>query len=222
MTGMEQQLKEEILDTLYWDNRVNASNINVEVKETEAILSGSVFSHTAGRAAEADALNTYGIHSVKNALTIQYQVPSEPSDSAIQSMVHKICLWNTVIDESKIHLEVDKGIVTLKGTVSSLWEKVRAEDLVDDIIGVVGVINELAVVPLESYRDELIAKRITHALEKSVSIEIDSVNVKVEHGRVTLSGSVRSNFARDRAADIAVGTAGVILVENLITVKPTS
>ena len=134
-------------------------------------------------------------------------------------MLYKIYLWNRVIDQSKIHLEVDKGIVTLKGTVTSLWEKARAEDLVDDVIGVIEVINDLAVVPTEDYADEMIAKRVVSALEKNVLIEADSVHVKVEKGKVVLRGSVRNGYALERAGDIALIMAGATSVENLITLK---
>jgi osmotically-inducible protein OsmY len=221
MAYAEQKLKIDILDALYWDNRINASNINVEVRDAEAKLSGTVSSYAARRIAEMNALTTPGIHSVKNYLTVKHDISPVPSDFEIRSMIQKVYLWNTVIDQSKIQLEVDKGIVTLKGTVTTLWEKARAEDLVDDIIGVVGVINELAVVPSESYADELIAKQILNTLEKNVLIDVDSVNVKVEDGRVLLSGSVQSNFARERAGEIALVTGGVIFVENLIKVGST-
>jgi osmotically-inducible protein OsmY len=216
---MEEQIKKDIFDALYWDNRVNASNINVEVEFTEARLSGTVPSSMARRAAEEDALLVPGIYSVKNDISIQYKIPDVPTDGEIQAMIQNMYLWNTSIDDSKIAVNVNKGIVTLKGTVGSLWELVRAEDLADDIIGVTGVINGLAVVPTESYLDEQIAKRINNAFERSIVIDVDNVTVTVKNGKVTLNGTVSSGFGRNRAREITLLTAGVTSVENLITVK---
>ncbi len=213
---MEDQVKQDIMDALYWDNRIISSDIKVEINKTEAILSGEVSSHAERRSAEIIARITPGVQRLKNKLVIRQQISPVPSDSEIHSIITQIYLWNQLIDHTKIHIKVDKGIVTLKGTVTSLWEKARAEDLIDDIIGVMEVIDELAVVPTESHTDEQIAKRIIGALERNILIEVDSINVRVEHGRVLLSGSVRSNYARERAGDIALVTAGVTFVENLI------
>jgi osmotically-inducible protein OsmY len=216
---MEERIKKDILDALYWDNRVNASNITVEVESDEARLSGSVPSFVARRAAEEDALSTPGIYWVNNDISVQYPIPDVPTDTEIKAFIENMYLWNTSIESSKIAVRVNKGIVSLKGTVGSLWEMARAEDLADDIIGVMEVVNGLAVVPTESYLDEQIAKRITNAFERSIVINIHKVTVGVKNGKVTLSGKVSSWFGRNRAQYITMFTAGVTSVENLITVK---
>ena len=219
MQSAEEQIKKGIVEALYWDNRIDASGISVEVNGTEANLSGTVLSFTARRSAEEDALCVPGVYSVKNKITIECPVSGALPDTEMQGMIEKVYVWNTAIDSSKIEVAVKEGIVRLKGTVGSLWELARAEDLADDIIGVISVINELAVVPTESYLDELIAKRITNAFERSIVIEVDLVNVKVEKGRVTLSGMVSSEFGLKRAYEIALQTAGVTFVENLIATR---
>ena len=219
MSNMEEQIKRDILDALYWDNRVNASNITVEVESDEASLSGSVPSFVARRAAEEDALSTPGIYWVNNDISVQYPIPDVPTDMEIQAFIENMYLWNTSIESSKIAVRVNKGIVSLKGTVGSLWEMARAEDLADDVIGVMEVVNGLAVVPTESYLDEQIAKRITNAFERSIVINVHKVTVSIKNGKVTLSGKVSSWFGRNRAQYITMFTAGVTSVENLITVK---
>ena len=49
------------------------------------------------------------------------------------------------LDASGVAIEVDNGIVTLKGTVSSRWQKRMAEDTVETVSGVRDVRNQLEI-----------------------------------------------------------------------------
>jgi osmotically-inducible protein OsmY len=50
---------------------------------------------------------------------------------------------DTDLDASDIEVGVDDGAVTLSGSVDSLWDKRRAEDIVKSVFGVRGVNNKL-------------------------------------------------------------------------------
>jgi osmotically-inducible protein OsmY len=49
-----------------------------------------------------------------------------------------------------------------------------------------------------------------------VLIDLDQVDVVVNKGRVKLTGKVQSRYAKKRAGEISLQTAGVKLVENLL------
>jgi osmotically-inducible protein OsmY len=50
---------------------------------------------------------------------------------------------DTDLDASDIEVGVDDGAVTLSGSVDSLWDKRRAEDIAKSVSGVRGVNNKL-------------------------------------------------------------------------------
>jgi osmotically-inducible protein OsmY len=50
---------------------------------------------------------------------------------------------DTDLDASDIAVGVDDGAVTLSGSVDSLWDKRRAEDIAKSVYGVRGVNNKL-------------------------------------------------------------------------------
>ncbi len=77
-------------------------------------------------------------------------------------------VWNPSICDSKIQISVDAGIVTIKGTVAWYWQRDKAEELVSDLSGMLGVKNKVAVVPTEKVVDETIAKDIVEELGRSI------------------------------------------------------
>ena len=115
-------------------------------------------------------------------------------------------------------LNVSAGIATLEGQVDALWQKNRAEELVMDIQGIMGVVNKLAVVPTESVVDEAIAEDIIQAIDRNIFVNVDNVSVLVDGGSVTLSGEVRTITAKNEAFDVALNTSGVRAVINNIEV----
>jgi osmotically-inducible protein OsmY len=60
----------DILDPIYWDSRVDASDIFVEVRDGHVTLLGTVPSYTARLAVESEALIVSGVAHVDNRLTV--------------------------------------------------------------------------------------------------------------------------------------------------------
>jgi osmotically-inducible protein OsmY len=216
MSIIEEDKKKEIVDVLYWDSRVDASDIAVMVEDSKATLAGRVPSFWAREVAEENAWSVKGILSVNNQLTVNYPVPV-PTDAELKLNIDTL-LHNSVIDASKISVSVDAGIITLKGTVDTFWQSWRVENMVKDVNGALDVVNELTVVPTESPLDEEIAQRIVQAFKSSILIDPDAVTVKVDTGEVTLTGVLPSRYTRMRAEELAASTLGVISVNNRIDV----
>jgi osmotically-inducible protein OsmY len=64
-------------------------------------------------------------------------------DKSIRKNITDRLADDTDIDASDIEVGVDKGAVTLSGSVDSLWDKRRAEDIAKSVNGVRGVNNKL-------------------------------------------------------------------------------
>jgi len=126
------------------------------------------------------------------------------------------------IDAAKIEVAVGGGIVTLTGLSKSLLEKYTAEGAALRVAGVKAVANEIDVkLPRD---DDLIdtdlASAVLSALECDTRAHYDRIKVTVEHGWVTLEGSVLWPFQRRAAEDVARHTKGVRELTNLISVEP--
>jgi osmotically-inducible protein OsmY len=178
-------------------------------------LTGRIPSYTARNFATADAWGIAGVKGVDNLLRVTYPATvTMPTDVQIETSVTRTLTWNPDVDSLNIDVAVVNGTVTLEGTVDSYWQRWKAEDLVSDLSGVVAVENHLTVVPGEDFVDQDIAQEIEAALERNLYVASEDVTVKVENGAVTLTGTVPSHYARQRAYNAAANTRGVVDVRN--------
>ena len=206
-TRINEEIKKDIVDQLYWDSRVDASNVNVEVSDGEVTLSGTVPNYTAYDAADEDAWTMLGVLFVNNKLTIQYPDSTAlPPDDELEVNIKNILLWQPNIDSAELDVSVENGWVTLRGTVDTYWKKVKAGELTLGLSGVLGITNEIAVVPSESYTDKAIADDIESAMERNFNLDQSMIDVAVENGRITLTGSVRSLVDYKASQKIAENT----------------
>jgi osmotically-inducible protein OsmY len=219
MIRTDEQTKKDIVDQLYWDYRVDASGVQVEVSDGKVTLKGNVPSYSARDAAATNAWEIAGVKSVTNLLAVQFpSTLSVPTDEEIEDSAKITLAWNPDVYSVDIEVSVTGGLVKLEGTVDAYWKKWRAEKLVSDLRGVRGVENHLSVVLTASRVDKEIAGDIEAALDRSLYIHAEDVTVAVEYGKVRLSGSVPTYYARERATQTAANTLGVIDVENDIVV----
>jgi len=218
MASSDEQIKKMAVDQLYWDSRIDASNVKVEVKDGVVTLTGTVPDYTALRAAVDDTWVITGVFSVDNRLGVEY--PSEvtvPPDAEIESNVKDMLRWNPVIDESKITAISTNGNIKLEGSVDSFWKKFKAEEIAYSVMGAINVTNELAVVPTEDVVDEVIGEDLMAALDRNFYVDVNAIDVKVKDGKVTLSGRVESALSYRAAVDTARNTFGVKdVINNLI------
>lgn len=215
MTRADEVVKKEIVEQLYWDSRVDASNVEVTVKNNKVTLAGDVPSYGARWAAEADAYFINDVKSVKNNLVIKQPPGYEiPTDEEIRQNIASALFWDSDIESSKVEVKVAKGWVTLEGSVDSHWKKQLTEQKVTRMRGVVGVTNQVTVVPSESVVDEIIADDIVSALKRNSQVIAEHVTPVVEEGAVTLKGQVRNWNEFFTAQQVASQTTGVKDVEN--------
>jgi osmotically-inducible protein OsmY len=219
MPRSDEEIKRDLVDELYWDYRVDASNVKAEVSDGKVRLTGTVPSYSARNAAVAAAWGIDGVGDVTNHLTVRFPPAFvTPTDAEIGSTASRTLSWNPEVHDAAIDVTVSGGVVKLEGTVDAYWKRGKAEDLVSNLRGVVDVENHLTVAPSQSPVDQDIAKDIEAALDRNVYVDAEQVTVKVEGGTVILTGKVPSNYARGRAYDAAALTPGVLRVDNNLVV----
>jgi osmotically-inducible protein OsmY len=145
------------------------------------------------------------------------------TDSQLQKDVMDELQWEPRVDHANIGVAAKDGVVTLNGFVPSYSSKIAAEKAARRVKGVRGLAEEIEVRFASDPKtsDTEIATRIADMFDWSVTIPRDKVAVKVEHGWVTLTGTVDYHFHRQSAKDLASRINGVKGVTNLVAVKTT-
>lgn len=141
------------------------------------------------------------------------------TDRSLHELVLDALGSDSRIAAGKVGVAVDRGVVTLIGTLSSFTEKWAAEDAVKAIRGVRGIANELRVdLPGMHVRDDAdVAKAVVTVLRWSASVP-QTLQVEVHDGLVTLSGEVEWPYQRRDAIAIVRRIAGVRGVYDSMTV----
>ncbi len=215
----DQFIKEEILNLLVWDTRVDANDINIEVNKGVVQLSGAVSTYTAKNAAEKNAYRVGGVAKVENLIEVELLPEiAIPLDNEITNMIENKLRWDDQIDASGIGVETFKGNVTLTGNVKSFWEKSLAKNLASATKGVRHVKNNLAVVVGKTYADSDIEDDIKKAFKRNVLIDAGKIDVSVEDGIAHLTGAVPVYSMKEEAFNVAMMTGGIVDVKDDITI----
>ncbi len=146
-------------------------------------------------------------------------------DSQIQQDVLRELSWDPRVEETEVGVEVDRGVVTLTGTVSSWAKRVAAQDAAHRVAGVLDVANDMKVkLPGDLVRtDTEIAQAVRRALEWDALVPHERIQSTVSHGWVTLEGNVHSWTEREdagRAVQNLVGVHGVTDKMTISSAKP--
>lgn len=145
------------------------------------------------------------------------------SDSEIQRGVLDEMKWDTRIKETDVGVEVDRGTVTLTGTVDSYAKKLVAQKAAHLVRGVLDVANDIEVrIPgAPGFTDTDIAHAVRRAIEWSSLVPTERIQSTVSNGWVTLTGAVDHYSHRYDAERAIQHLSGVRGVTNAITVNPT-
>ncbi|NLS08308.1 BON domain-containing protein [Rhizobium sp. P32RR-XVIII] len=146
------------------------------------------------------------------------------SDQSLRQDVIDELEFEPSFDAANIGVAVENGIVTLSGHVSSYAEKIAAESAAKRVKGVRAIAEEVEVRYPERKRhaDDEIAARALDIIAWHTALPDDAIDVKVEKGRVTLSGEVRWHFQKMAAENAVKKLGGVTAVTNLLTIRPVA
>jgi osmotically-inducible protein OsmY len=125
--------------------------------------------------------------------------------------------WNSTIPNGAVQVKVEKGWITLSGTVDWQFEKSAAELDVRALSGVIGVSNQVLVSPTVSASS--VKDDIEQALRRSWYYDPDTIQVNAIGGKIKLTGNVTTWNARRLAGMTAWSAPGASSVDNAITVN---
>jgi osmotically-inducible protein OsmY len=141
------------------------------------------------------------------------------TDAELQVDVLRELEWDTRLREAEVGVEVDRGIVTLSGTVTSTEKRQAAQEAAHRVSGVLDVANDIELKPPGSGRTNAdIARAVRDALVWDVCVPDARIRSTVSEGRVVLEGEVDTPRQREDAAKALRNLLGIVSVVNLIRV----
>jgi osmotically-inducible protein OsmY len=143
------------------------------------------------------------------------------TDIQIQMDVLRELNWDTRIAQTEVGVEVDKGVVTLTGTVDSYAKKTAAEQAAHRVVGVLDVANDIKIhyAGVGKKTDAEIAQAVRETLEWDVFVPDQKIRSTVADGHVTLEGRVSVLREKEDAEFAVRRLAGVTGVWNRIEVE---
>ena len=211
------ELERDVLAELRWDPLITEKGIGVKAKDGIITLRGEVPSYAEKYAALAGAERVKGVRAVVQELSVVLPRDDERTDSALARGAAAAIEWNAFVPRGKVTVAVEKGWVTLRGTLDHEYQRSEAERALRNLLGLRGVSNQIAIAPRRPAAQTVKAD-IEAALKRHAEVDANRITVKIMGDRVTLSGSVPSWPERREAERAAWAAPGVADVEDLITV----
>jgi osmotically-inducible protein OsmY len=143
------------------------------------------------------------------------------SDRELVRQILRELKWDSRIGWSGIEVQVNNGVVTLAGSVSSYAKKLAAQEAAHLVPGVLDVANDIEVKPTGAFvrKDTDIAMAVRSALEWDALVNNERIQSTVSDGWVTLEGDVDFWREREDAERAILRLAGVVGVVNKITIQ---
>ena len=223
----DSEIKADIDQVLESDIYVDDELIDVDVREGDVFLSGTV-----GSAAEKRyAAHNAWVLGVRNVYTDDLEVNwafaarqqrekafTDLPDQAVQDAIDDALLYDPRTLSFNVDVAVEDNVTTLSGTVDTISAREAAEQIAKSTKGVLFVKNKIKIRPEELPADSAVADNVENAFLWDPYVERYDISVTVLNNKAYLDGRVDNYFERERAADIASGIRGVVAVKNNIDV----
>jgi osmotically-inducible protein OsmY len=197
---------------------VDPFGITAQCTGGHVTLRGNVPTYHEKLLAEQDAKDVVGVGWVTNDVVVK----AEWRDAnAIRSDVMARFDGDYRLNGQDLMVRVKDGVVTLKGSTNTSFERQHAVDVASRVPGVLRVADDITVDWDYQYTDQTLKKHILDRLREHDATKwvADDITLNVNDGKVTLKGDVPLWSERKEAARIAFMTDGVRSVDNRMTVE---
>lgn len=145
-----------------------------------------------------------------------------PTDARVRLALQEVLLRDPRVASPKVAVQVSGGRVVLVGTVSNQVAKHAAEQDAWTIPGVIQVVNQLGIEPVEVTRDGEVLTDVLTAVARDPYLGTQKITATMQGGTVFLLGTVDSELERAHAEEVAATVEGVVSVENRLQVRTAS
>ncbi len=224
------RIQRDVVSALTMDPAVDAHELAVSVDTGVVMLTGTVDSWAEKRLAERITKGVKGVKRIRN--TVVVDLKQQRPAREIREEIERRLELDPRLDAALVDVKVKNDIVHLSGTVGSAADK-NAAYVAAWVSGVEQVdtgqleVSWLARDELERKRrvvfrsDDRIREAVELALAYDPRTNPYAIDVTVENGVVTLSGTVHTLSARRAAVRNARNTVGIMRVANRLDVRVT-
>ena len=210
------EIRQDVRDELAWDPSIRSDDLKVDVKNAVVTLTGDTPSYFERWTAENVVRRVSGVKGVYNEVQVKLLDMHKRDDKVLSAAVQNVLDWTTSLSTESITAVVNKGWVTLAGTVTWQLQRVAVANAVRNLTGVLGLIDEITVSP--SVSQEVVKVDIEAALRRSAATDAQRIAVGVNGSQVTLTGNVNSWSEHIAATSAAWNSPGVTDVVDRLTV----
>jgi hyperosmotically inducible protein len=157
---------------------------------------------------------------------VSLSAAGNPAPRTLQDQVrHEILMVPYIGVFDNLSYKVDNGVVTLFGQVTQPVRKADVERAVKHIPGVIAVNDQIEVLPLSPFDDQIRARTLrtmlrSAPLDKYFQGVQPGIRIIVRNGDVTLDGFVLNDGDRQIASMAANQVPGVFRVTNNLQIEP--
>ena len=213
------EIRKDVMEEIAYDPAVTVHDIAVIVEDGLVTLTGTADSYATRQAAVDAAWRISGVRDVINTIVVDPTLLGVPTDEEIAADVRGRLEKDFLVPKGRITVEVHDGVVTLAGTVDWHFQREAVREEAADAMGVRDVNNEIEIDRSHASPDE-IQSSIRKALTRSAQVNASNIQVAVDEGHVTLSGTARSFAEQQEAEDAAWRARGVTDVTDHIVIRP--
>jgi osmotically-inducible protein OsmY len=216
-TKTDEQIKMDVLSELIYEPAIHVTDIGVLVKDGVVTLNGATSSHGEKWHAIRAAKRVGGVKAIADEINIKITTPHQRSDAEIAAAAVHQLEWSTTIPKGAVTVTVREGAMTLEGEVEWWYQKIAAEDVMQYMVGVQGIVNQITIRPLISATD--LKSAINAAFNRSAMLDARKIDVETTGSKVTLNGKVANSAEREEAERVAWAAPGVLKVDNRIKLE---
>lgn len=220
------EIRADIRQRLDWDLWVDAGLVRVAVEDGAVQLSGTVASAAersrAARLARVAGVSTVAVDRLGVDPALRDEMRKGPAygpddPAAIRDAVRSALRTDPRVSPEEVEVWHEDGKASLTGTVDNLQAKSAAARNARNTAGVRRVDNLLKVRPPDRRDDAEVAEAVREWLSWDPYVATDGLRVAVTNGKVTLRGTVRTQFEKERAGNLARRAEGAVAVANHLT-----
>ncbi len=218
----------KVKGALALSRRVAGFKVDVVARSGVVTLGGRVPSPEARSIVEAIVADTPGVGAVQNGLEVDPRAVANGyettlleriSDLETQVAIQERLRREPLLTGSNLNVEVERGVVVLRGWVNGDLERASARRIAQATVGAEQMRDELQTANPTRGGEDRLARRVEFELYSTGAFDLSGVRVASEAGKVCLTGTVRSEAERLLAARLAEGIPGVQDVVNELSVE---
>jgi osmotically-inducible protein OsmY len=211
-----QELQKDVQNAIRWEPSMRAAAIGVKAKDGVITLTGTVDTYSNKLIARKTTKKIVGVRAITEDIVVQCGSDTAKTDLEIAKSVLNTWKNNSQVLGGQIRVEVEEGLVTLKGEVSHKFQEEESAKTIKNVSGIKGITNLIKVKSKSESKAE--KKGLESAFERNWSLNSNHIKVEVNQNKVMLTGLVHSLYQKEEADRLAWNTPGVLSVENDLAV----